>query len=93
MPWDVLSCIPKEPRWTNKKRKCYHVSVDEGRKRVLGIMASILTAIHMPRASDLFGTPSGTPESDKLISASVQWARKIMEKIDRSLSDDPDRRL
>jgi hypothetical protein len=24
----------------------------------------------MPRASDLFGTPSGTPESDMLISAS-----------------------
>ena len=52
--------------------------MDEGRKRVLGIMAAILTAIHMPRASDLFGTPSCTPESDKLISASVQWARKIM---------------
>jgi hypothetical protein len=63
--------------------------MDEGRKRVLGIMAAILTAIHMPRARDLFGTPSGTPASDKLISASVQWARKIMDKIDHSLSDKP----
>jgi hypothetical protein len=61
--------------------------VDEGRKRVLGIMAAILTASHMPRASDLFGTPSGSPETDKLISASVQWALKIMEKIDRALTD------
>jgi hypothetical protein len=38
----------------------------------------------------VLGTPSGTPETDKLILASVQWARKIMEKIDRSLSDKPD---
>jgi hypothetical protein len=41
----------------------------------------------MRTASDLFGTPSGTPETDKLIAASVQWARRIMEKIDRCLSD------
>jgi hypothetical protein len=61
--------------------------VDEGRKRVLGIMAAILTAMHMPRASDLFGTPSGSPETDKLISASVQWARKIMDKIDDTLAN------
>jgi hypothetical protein len=63
--------------------------MDEGRKRVLGIMAAILTAIHMPRARDRFGTHSGSPETDKLISASVQWAQKIMEKIDRSLSEQP----
>ena len=37
----------------------------------LGIMASILTAIHMRSAGDLFGTPSGTPDSDSLISAPV----------------------
>jgi len=57
--------------------------MDEGRKPVLGIMAAILTAIPMRRASDLFGTPSGSPETDKLISASLQWARKIMGQIDR----------
>jgi hypothetical protein len=61
--------------------------MDEGRKRVLGMMAAILTAMHMRATSDLFGTPSGSTETDKLISASVQWARKTMEKIDRSLSD------
>jgi len=64
--------------------------MDEGRKRVLGIMAAILTAMHMRTASDLFGTPSGSPETDKLISASVQWAVKIMEKIDRCLSGKPE---
>ncbi len=40
--------------------------VDEGRKRVIGIMASILTAMHMRTADDLFGTPQGSPRTDKL---------------------------
>jgi hypothetical protein len=61
--------------------------MDEERKRVLGSMAAILTAMHVRTASDVFGTPSGTPETDKLIAASVQWARRIMEKIDRCLSN------
>jgi hypothetical protein len=56
--------------------------MDEGRKRVLGIMAAILTSLHMERADDLFGGPQGSPRTDKLISASVQWAEKIMERID-----------
>jgi hypothetical protein len=29
--------------------------VDEGRKRVIGIMAAILTSLHMRTADDLFG--------------------------------------
>ena len=56
--------------------------MDEGRKRVLGIMASILTAMHMRTADDLFGTPQGSPRTDRLIAASVQWAERIMRKID-----------
>jgi hypothetical protein len=56
--------------------------MDEGRKRVLAIMAAILTAMHMRTAGDLFGTPSGSPKTDKLIAASVQWAERIMRKID-----------
>jgi len=56
--------------------------VDEGRKRVIGIMAAILTSLHMQTADDLFGTPQGSPRTDKLIAASIQWAEKIMEKID-----------
>jgi len=35
--------------------------MDEGRKRVIGIMAAILTAMHMRTADDLFGTPQGSP--------------------------------
>jgi hypothetical protein len=56
--------------------------MDEGRKRVMGIMASILTAIHMRTTDDLFGTPQGSPRTDKLIAASIQWAEKIMQKVD-----------
>ena len=51
-------------------------------KQVLGIMAAILASLHMQTADDLFGGPQGSPRSDKLIAASVQWAEKIMEKID-----------
>jgi hypothetical protein len=56
--------------------------MDEGRKRVLGIMAAILASLHMRSADDLFGGPQGSPRTDKLIAASVQWAEAIMRKID-----------
>jgi hypothetical protein len=45
--------------------------MDEGRKRVIGIMASILASLHMQTADDLFGGPQGSPRTDKLIAASV----------------------
>jgi hypothetical protein len=57
-------------------------SLDEGRKRVIGIIAGILMAHHMPVADDLFGGPQGSPRTDKMIAASVQWAELIMQKID-----------
>jgi hypothetical protein len=38
--------------------------------------------LHMQTADDVFGTPSGSPRSDRLIEASIQWAERIMEKID-----------
>ena len=66
----------------NKRRICCAVAMDEGSKRVIGIMAAILASLHMQTADDLFGGPQGSPRSDKLIAASVQWAEKIMEKID-----------
>jgi hypothetical protein len=61
--------------------------MDEGRKRVLGIMAAILASLHMQTADDLFGGPQGSPRTDKLISASIQWAERIMEKIDARFSE------
>lgn len=65
-----------------QKAKCYDCHMEEGRKRVIGIMAAILTSLHMQNADDLFGGPQGSPRSDKLIAASIQWAEKIMGKID-----------
>lgn len=56
--------------------------MDEGRKRVIGIMAAILASLHMRTADDLFGEPQGSPRTDKLIAASVQWAERIMKRID-----------
>jgi hypothetical protein len=56
--------------------------VDEGRKRVVGLIAGILLAHHMPVADDLFSGPQGSPRTDKMIAASIQWAELIMRKID-----------
>ena len=56
--------------------------MDEGRKRVIGIIAAILASLHMRPADDLFGTPQGIPRTDRLIAASIQWADRIMQKID-----------
>lgn len=41
----------------------------------------------MQTAEDLFGGPQGRPRTDKLIAASIQWAEKIMEKIDARFSE------
>jgi hypothetical protein len=56
--------------------------MDEGRKRVVAIIAGILVARHFKTPEDLFGTPSGSPRSDAMIAAAVQWAERIMGKID-----------
>jgi hypothetical protein len=45
--------------------------VDEGCKRVIGIMAAILASLHMQSADDLFGVPQGSPRTDRLIEASI----------------------
>jgi hypothetical protein len=52
------------------------------RKRIIGLMAAILSAMHMQRADDLFGMPNGTPITDRIIEASIQWAERIMQRID-----------
>jgi len=44
------------------------------------VMAAILASLHMQTADDLFGTPQGSPRTDKLIAASIQWAREIINE-------------
>jgi hypothetical protein len=57
-------------------------SMDEGRKRALAIIAGILVARHLKTADDLFGSPQGSPRTDAMVAAAVQWAERIMQKID-----------
>ena len=55
--------------------------MEEGRKRVLGIMASILVARHLKTTEDLHDSrPS--PRTESLVAAAVQWAERILRKID-----------
>ena len=56
--------------------------MDEGRKRVLAIVAGILVARHLNTADDLFGGPQGSPRTEAIIAAAVQWADRTMRKID-----------
>jgi hypothetical protein len=37
---------------------------------------------HLKTAEDLFGTPQGGPGTDAAVAAAVQWAERIMRKID-----------
>jgi hypothetical protein len=60
--------------------------MDEGRKRVLAIIAGILVSRHFKTPEDLFGTPQGSPRSDAMIGAAVQWAERIMARIDSNPS-------
>jgi hypothetical protein len=55
--------------------------MEEGRKRVLAIVAGILVARHLKTPEDLSDSrPS--PRTEYLISSAVQWADRIMKKID-----------
>ena len=56
--------------------------MDEGRKRVLAIVAGIIVARHLDTADDLFGGPQGSSRTDKMVTAPIQWAERIMRKID-----------
>ena len=49
---------------------------------MLAIVAGILVARHLKTADDLFGGPQGSPRTDAMIAAAVQWAERIMRKID-----------
>jgi hypothetical protein len=52
--------------------------MDEGRKRVLPIVTGILVARHLKNTDDLFDSKS----SPRTESRAVQWAERIMRKID-----------
>lgn len=57
------------------------IHMDEGRKRVLAIVAGILVARHLKSPEDLHESrPS--PRTESLIASAVQWAERIMRRIE-----------
>lgn len=63
--------------------------MEEGRKRVLGIMASILVARHIKTTEDLHDSrPS--PRTESLVASAVQWADRIMRRIDGAYASSGD---
>lgn len=57
--------------------------MDEGRKRVLGIIAGI--ARHLKTTDDLFDTHD-SPRTRSMVAAAVQWAERIMKKVEGECS-------
>ena len=55
--------------------------MDEARKRVLAIVAGILVARHLKTAEDL-NDCHASPRTEYLVASAVQWAERIMRKID-----------
>jgi hypothetical protein len=65
--------------------------VDEGRKRVIAIVAGILVARHLKSAEELHEWRS-TPKTESLVASAVNWAERIMRKIDSTFGK-PDTKL
>jgi len=57
---------------------CYDAGMDEGRKRVLGIMAAILAARKLAQ----YDGGKRVPATVAAISDAVRWADEIMRAID-----------
>jgi hypothetical protein len=62
----------------NKTRKLYTAEMDEGRKRVLLIAASILAARKLAQ----YDGGKRVPATVAAISDAVRWAEEIMREID-----------
>ena len=65
--------------------------MEEGRKRVLGIMASILVARHLKTTEELHDSRS-SPRTESLVASALQWAERIMRRIDGTFTSTDDKR-
>lgn len=63
----------------NKKRTCYHAEMDESRKRVLLIAASILAARKLAQ----YDCDARVPATVVAIQDAITWAERIMFAIDK----------
>ena len=50
-------------------------------------MVAIVASLHMQTADDLLGEPQEVHGPDKPIAASLQWAERILPKIDGLFED------
>jgi hypothetical protein len=55
--------------------------MDEGRKRVIGIMAAILVKRYLKTTEEL-NDSRPSPRTESLIASAVQWSETIMRRID-----------
>jgi hypothetical protein len=55
--------------------------MDEGRKRVVCIIAGILVARHLKTTEDPFNNRS-SPRTEAMVASAVQRAERIMRKVD-----------
>ncbi len=60
--------------------------MEEGRKRVLGIMASILVSRHL-KTTEYLHDSRPSPRTESLIGSAVQWAERILRRIDGAFGD------
>jgi len=75
--------------WPSKHKHKEKSEMEEGRKRVLGIMASILVARHLKTTEDLHDSrPS--PRTEALVASAVQWAERILRRIDGTFANSAD---
>lgn len=68
-----------QPNWRTNSETARLRTVDEGRKRVLLIAASILAARKLAQ----YDSGARVPATVSAIADAVRWAERIMEEIDR----------
>jgi hypothetical protein len=74
-----LGCLSNDPIRTTTEGQPPNSAA--GRKRVLAIVAGILVARHLKNPEDLHESrPS--PRTESLIASAVQWAERIMRRIE-----------
>ena len=61
----------------------------EGRKQVLGILASILVGRHIKTTEDLHDSQP-SPRTEPLVGSAVQSAERIMRRIDGTFANSAD---
>ena len=72
-------------RWQYKAKGVPCFGMDEGRRRVLSIVAGIVVAGHLNTTEDLFDNRS-SPRTESMVAAAIQRAERVMRKIDNVFS-------